>query len=306
MRFPQEIVADTVVPAIRCLLAQRLHDRGWNQDGIAGTLGVSQSAVSKYLTGGFTPDARLSEHPRLLETVDHVAEGLAEDRITRVQALGELMALVRAFETRGPICTIHEERMPELQGLGCDLCIDPGASRVLEEQEVLADVQQAVRLLTSHPGFARLVPHVGSNVAMTRRDARTLTEVAAVPGGLVEIQGSVRAPVDAAFGASRHVAEVALAVVQVDPERRAVVNVATGDDVLEALTEQGLGLLEVAPEHERDQETLAAALQEAGGVPDVLYHRGGFGIEPITYITGTTAMEAARRVVELARDLRER
>lgn len=303
MRFPQEIVTNTVIPAVRFLMSRELADAGLNQHEIADLLGVSQSAVSKYAAGRFTPDPRIAGNDRLQATVEDVAAGLADGTLTKVQALGELMALVRAFETRGPICTLHEDQMPELDGLGCDLCIDPGASRVLQEQEVLADVQRAVRRLTATPGFARLVPHVGSNVAVARPDARDLTDVAAVAGGLVDLHGEVRAPGQAGFGVSRHVAEVALAVARVDPRRRAVANVRLDDAVLEAARASGWTTREVEANLERDQARLAEVLEDADGVPDLLYHRGAFGVEPIAYVTAPDAAEAARRVLDLLRHL---
>jgi hypothetical protein len=51
--------------------------------------------------------------------------------------------------------------------------------------------------------------------------------------------------------------------------------------------------------YENRAERLRTVASEADAVPDVLYHEGAFGIEPITYILGETATDA----VETARDV---
>lgn len=301
MRFPQEVVVETFVPTVRYLLARSLSDRGMSQEAVAEHVGVSQSAVSQYVLGKFDPHPDLADHPRVRETVDRVARGLADDDMAEVEALREFMGLIRALETRGPLCAIHEDQMPSLQGLGCDLCVRLEDSLVIEDQQILADVREAVRLLTSEPRFAALIPHVGSNVALARPDARDLADVAAQAGGLLELQGAVRAPGEADFGASRHVGQVALAASAVDPDRRAALNVRSADDVVAAVAAMDLEALEVEATLERDHEALVDRLRAEDRVPDVLYHRGAHGVEAITYLLAGSASEAARTACELAR-----
>jgi predicted fused transcriptional regulator/phosphomethylpyrimidine kinase/predicted transcriptional regulator len=303
MRFPQEVVVETFVPTVRYLLARSLSERGLSQEAVADHVGVSQSAVSKYVLGKADPHPDLVDHPRVRETVDRVAEGLAADEMTDVEALREFMALIRALETRGPICSIHEEQMPGLQGLGCDLCVRLEDSLVIEDQEILADVREAVRLLESEPRFADLVPHVGSNVALARPGAEELTDVAAVAGGLVDLQGEVRAPGEPDFGASRTVGQVALAAARVDPDRRAALNIRSADDVVGAAQAMGLDVLEVEAALERDREALVERLREEGRVPNLLFHRGAHGVEAIAYLLTGSASEAARTACSLAAEV---
>ena len=48
MRFIEEVVVEAFLPTIRSMLAERLRERGLTQTEVAETLGISQSAVSKY------------------------------------------------------------------------------------------------------------------------------------------------------------------------------------------------------------------------------------------------------------------
>lgn len=298
MRFPEEIVAERFVPTVRALLVAALEKRGLRQGAIAQALGISQSAVSKYQLGKFQPDRWLAREPRLVATVERVADGLATKRITSFEALGQLLALVREFENRGPICAIHEDEMPSLRGTGCDLCIRGVTSDVLKEQRALGSVRRAAQILEAAPGFAAWIPHVGTNVAEAVEGASDATHVAALPGGFIVMKGAVRTLGPPELGVSQFMGEIALTVARASRGlKRAALNVRTGDAFLAAARTRGLAVAKIAPALEREPAALADALSR--GVPDVFYHEGDFGIEPQTYLVAASAREAAELVSKL-------
>lgn len=289
MHLAEEVVAQHFAPTWRSLLVRGLDDRGLSQVEIAALLGISQSAVSKHLLGKLGGDPRLEREPRMQEAAARVAKGLAEKSMGAFEALHQAEALVRQFEDRGPICAIHEEEVPALQGLGCDLCIRVGSSALVGEQAVLQDLKAGLRVLEATPGLARLLPHVGTNLARALPGARDATQVAAVPGRLFEMRGGVKVPAAPEFGVSRHTAEVLLAVLRSDPDRLAVLNLAPDPALLDRARAKGLRVERVAPDVERSPSSLAFA----GPAPDVFHHEGAFGIEPQAYLTARSALEAA-------------
>lgn len=306
MKLPEEIVTDHFVPTVRALLARDLEARGLNQSRIAAALGLSQSAVSKYLTGKLQADPLLARDARVQATIARVGEGLATKALSPFGALSELMALVRELENRGPICMLHEREMPALQGLGCDLCVrlsSPQTDTLREEQETLANLRQAVRLLELSPDFARLRPHVGTNLAMALRHAKDASQVAAVPGGFYELRGFVKAPAAPEFGVSRHVAEVLLAVASADPMKRACLNIASTPAILAACEAAGLRALRIEAQDEKRPANIPARIPK-GAAPDVLYHEGDFGIEPIAYLVGVDAIAVAEMALAVLRGMR--
>ncbi len=298
--LPSEIVVERFVPTARAMLAAALDERGFTQQEIADRIGVTQAAVSNLVNGNVAVEERFSEDPRMVETIERIADGFDEDRMDGVDAMAELLALVEAFEDRGPICAVHEESMPELEGLGCDLCVRGTDSEVLAERDVLASVRRAGRLLAGTDAMVEHVPNVGTNVGMALPDAADPTDVAAIPGRIYRMRGSVEVPANPEFGASEHVARTVLAARSVDPDARAALNVATSDELLAAARERGIEPLEFDPEYEDRGEHLREAMAARGEVPPVLFHRGAFGIEPVTFVLGRTAVEAAELAVDLA------
>ncbi|WP_137288386.1 thiamine-phosphate synthase family protein [Natronorubrum halophilum] len=297
--LPSELVVDRFLPTVRAMLATRLADRGMTQQEIAADLGVTQAAVSKYVSGEGGGDDRFRDDPETVATVDRIADGLSSGEMDGYDALAELLALVRSLEDRGPICALHEEEMPSLQGLGCDLCVRGLDPDVRAERDVLANVRTAARSLAGIPGMASAVPSVGTNVGMALPEARDETDVAAIPGRIYAIGRRIEIPANPEFGASKHVSTAVLAASTVDPEIRGAINIATDDGILEAARSRGMDPLEFDADYDDRGEHLRNRFEERGGVPRVAYHRGAFGIEPVTYVFARTAVDAAELVDEL-------
>lgn len=299
LRLPSEIIVEQVLPTLRVCLARELASRDLTQQEIADNLGVTQAAVSKYVSGDAPTEDRIADHPRTRETVEHVAGGLATGEMDSYDALAEVLELIRAFEDRGPICELHEEAMPALQGLGCDLCVRGQDQALSAERDVLASVRKAARILATSPGMAGFVPNVGTNVGGALPDADDPSDVAAIPGRIYAIGGRVEVPANPEFGASQHVSTLLLAAMETDPELCGAINLATDDALLDAARDRGIEPFEFDAAYDDRAERLRERFEEHGEVPRVLYHRGAFGIEPITYVLGESAEAAARLAADL-------
>lgn len=296
--MPEEIVVESFLPTFRALLATELDDRGLTQQEIADYLGVSQPAVSKYVAGEVGVEQRFVEDPRTMEAAGRIADGLVTGDMTGFDALAETLALVRVLEDRGPICEVHEREMPALQGLGCDLCVRGHDSGALDENEVLHDVREAVRRFRNLEGAADHVPNVGSNVCRALEKAEGVDDVAGVPGRIYTMRERIHVPSNPEFGASENVASAVLSASAVDPGVRGALNLATSEELLGAADSLGLEAVEFDPGYEGRWRRLTEKFGETG-VPAIAYHRGDFGIEPVLYVFGETAVDAVERTGDL-------
>ena len=292
LQLPSEIIVERFLPTARAMLATELAAEGCSQQTIADKLGLSQAAVSKYLNSDRPGDPRFADNAEMQATIEYIASGFADGSVDEYEALAELLELIESFEDRGPICAVHEEEMPALQGLGCDLCVRGQDPRVETERAVLRNVREAVRMFVSAAAVVDHIPNVGTNIGMAMPDADDPPDVAAVPGRIHAMGGQANDPADPVFGASEHVATTVLAMATVAPERRGALNLKTSDALLDALTAAGLSTAEFEAGYENRYERLTDLLAETEPTPDVLYHEGAFGIEPITYVFGDDAIDA--------------
>jgi len=291
MKFIEEIAVEEFLPTFRSLLAEALREEGLTQNEVADLLGISQSAVSKYVHGEVDRNERLLADEQVRELVDRLADGLADGELTPVEALIEAEVLIRKLERGGALATLHTEAVPELADHDGEFTIHDPDSRLRETGQVRASVRRGLRLLRNSESFAGQIPAVGSNLVECLSDAESIDDVAAVPGRLLAVRGQLTVPGEPEFGVSQHVAGVLLAARANGSDARAALNVTYSEAIRDALADQG----QVPAEFNAElviEEAVAAAL-DATPDADVLYQTGGFGVEPVLYILGPNAPTVA-------------
>jgi len=158
MRFIEEIVVDRFLPTVRSLLAERLRGDGMTQEEVAETLGISQSAVSKYAAGAVTRERAVVEDPQVQDTIDAVARGLAAETMTPTEALIELEVLIRRLEEDGVLAELHQRTEPALAEVAGFGAIHAPDSPARERAAVLASLRQGLQRLTAIEPIAEQIP----------------------------------------------------------------------------------------------------------------------------------------------------
>ncbi|WP_277554166.1 thiamine-phosphate synthase family protein [Halobaculum limi] len=305
MKFIEEVVVDEFLPTVRAMLAEELRDRDLTQREVADTLGISQSAVSKYAHGDVATNDRVANDDRVRETVERVAAGLADGDLTRVAALVELEVLIRRLEAGDLLADLHEAAMPALAGAEYDFAIHDPDSGLRDRERTLSSLRRGLRTLTAASGFAGLIPNVGSNLAECVPDAVDIEDVAAVPGRIFDVKGTATVPSDPEFGVSEHVAGVLLSARDAGLDVRGAVNVRYNPALVDALAADGVTTVEFTPveygetsDGTDDPVRAALADRDAASLGDVVavYQTGGVGVEPVLYVIGPDAPTVARVV----------
>lgn len=181
--------------------------------------------------------------------------------------------------------------------------------KALEEKErylALKNVKEAVSILENSSEFAGLIPEVGCNIGMAIPGAITSEDIAAVEGRIVRYREKANPVGCVDFGASRHVAGVVLAALREKPDIKAAINVKYSEELLGACKEMGLGISSFDRTEEPEGVSTmdwgtSEAIKKYGGVPEVIYDKGGTGKEPMIRLLGVDASEVAKFAVKLAR-----
>ena len=171
-------------------------------------------------------------------------------------------------------------------------------------------VKKALVIIQNSDDMAELIPEVRSNLVMARKDASSIDDVVGVPGRITTVKGRPRAFMKPEFGASSHMARLILEVMKHDPKRRSAINLRYNQDIIEICEKLGLKVsfynrME-EPEDMRSQEGhtvswgVEQAIKRLGEVPDIIYHTGDWGKEPIIALIGIDAVEVAKMAVCIA------
>ncbi|MEM3793236.1 MAG: bifunctional hydroxymethylpyrimidine kinase/phosphomethylpyrimidine kinase [Candidatus Bathyarchaeia archaeon] len=183
-----------------------------------------------------------------------------------------------------------------------------------EKWDVIMNVKSAVKLLEEKPIVSKLIPETSSNLVMALSYARSLSEVAGIPGRIVRIQDRVKAVMEPSFGVSRHVASTVLTAMRFNPAVRAGMNIRMERRILEVCQKLGFKIssydrrLEPIEIKTREGLTTSWGAEQAikalsGKVPDIIYHDGDWGKEPMITVLGVDALDVALKVIKIAEAL---
>jgi len=305
MRPPCEYVVKRMLPQIRARAARILIERHkWSAAEAARALGVSVPSVLKY--------GRIVAQPTELpeELLEKTAEELVEDVLSGHlggRTVWTICRLCIKLRIGNMLCRPHREAYKAAGLEECDICVK-WASVIGEEGEerirVLENLREAVRMLTSSPEFALLIPEVRSNIAMAVEGAVNRLDVAAVPGRITVVRGMPVAVAEPEFGASAHLSKILLAVTGKRPKLRAVICVKYDDAIRKVLERLGFRTVFLRRKTGSDEELASDAAKEAARHEwiDAVIDLGGINIEPVTYVFGESAIEAARKALNIARE----
>jgi hydroxymethylpyrimidine/phosphomethylpyrimidine kinase len=182
-----------------------------------------------------------------------------------------------------------------------------------ERYKVLSNVGKAVRILESCPEMTVLVAEVQMNIGMALSYALTPDDVAAVEGRISRLGRRIRATGCPSFGVSGHVARTILAVKHFDASVRAGMNLRYSEEIVDACRNVGLVTSHYdrreEPKEVKEKEGMTTfwgaseAVRRTGQVPDVIYHLGDWGKEPMITIVGKSSVEVAKKAVRVAKKL---
>ena len=174
---------------------------------------------------------------------------------------------------------------------------------------VIAGLQSGIRLLVETKGIQNLIPEVQTNFAYAKERPSSRHDVLAVQGRIVRSGDRVVPVGPLVFGASTHVASAILGVNDKFPMVRSALNIRFGEDILERVQSAGMMISSYdrrrEPDHIKGAEGSSIpwgvqdALAGATSAPDVIFHRGSHGKEPMIMIFGITPEDVVRKVRDI-------
>jgi hydroxymethylpyrimidine/phosphomethylpyrimidine kinase len=146
--------------------------------------------------------------------------------------------------------------------------------------------------------------------------AEGIDDVAAIDGRIVKTSEGVRAAGNPKFGCSSHLAKYIIEVTRHDETKTAAINIKFSDDILKILKKWGMTISlydrRKEPKKTKNVEGMTIpwgvkeAIKKIGKAPDVIYHKGDVGKEPMIVIFGKQAYDLAKLAVQLAKEMEKK
>lgn len=182
-----------------------------------------------------------------------------------------------------------------------------------ERYRIMARIQDALSILESSESLVQLMPECRINIVMALPHpyAKSSEAVCGVPGRISNVGGRLKASSCPAFGISKHVANVVLTVMNYDPTIRSAMNIRYSKEIISACNTLGWLVSHYdrtkEPDEIKEKEGatipwgVSEAIKSAGRVPDIIYHTGDYGKEPMVIILGRDPVEVAMRAIKLSK-----
>ena len=117
-----EIVAQTLLPALRALIAKELMEKyNFTQQDVASKLGLTQSAISQYLRNLRGSKIKILEKDeKINKEIENFASRIASGELNSFNALSPFCDICRSIRKSKVLCDIHKKAFPELEN--CKIC----------------------------------------------------------------------------------------------------------------------------------------------------------------------------------------
>jgi hydroxymethylpyrimidine kinase / phosphomethylpyrimidine kinase / thiamine-phosphate diphosphorylase len=167
-----------------------------------------------------------------------------------------------------------------------------------KQDKTVADLADAVRRFQEMSGAWNLIPEVQCNFVYAKSEAKQLQDVAGILGRIVRSGSNlvVAGPIE--YGGSRHVGSAVLAVRTKFPKIRSAINIKYNVNAIKKFKEAGFTILSYDRRKEpkrikvKENSTISwgvlDAIRKSAAAPDIVYHGGDVGKEPMIIVFGTT------------------
>jgi hydroxymethylpyrimidine/phosphomethylpyrimidine kinase len=190
-------------------------------------------------------------------------------------------------------------------GKGLTIVI-PKTSDLLEKE-----LLSAINKFTNIKGIYKYIPECQTNFVYSKSHPNTTIDILGLEGRIVKTGTAVTVAGKLKYGGSKHVASAVLEITRRFPSVRSALNIKFDDKIIEKATAKKYCVsyydrrLESRKNKNKEGMTISwgirAAISDSKTPPDIIYHKGGIGKEPMILIFGKTPTQVLAKLVKIMR-----
>ena len=155
--------------------------------------------------------------------------------------------------------------------------------------------------------ISNLIPECQTNFVFSKIRPKKIENILGISGRLVRAGDNVIQAGDLVFGGSQHVANAVIEVSKKFPEIRSAINIKYDPKRITKAKKRKMSVLSYDRKKEPKNSKLKQNSSISWGVsnclkskmPDIIYHKGDLGKEPMIIVLGTTPAEVVRKIKQI-------
>jgi hypothetical protein len=121
--LPCEVGVKTVLPAVKAIMARQIVEKhGLNEQQTADLLGLSQSAVSRYISKERGNLLEINGSTEVLVLIDQMVTSLIKEPDNKTEVLTLFCQICTSIREKGLMCPFCQKEMPTEWAENCFFC----------------------------------------------------------------------------------------------------------------------------------------------------------------------------------------
>ena len=181
------------------------------------------------------------------------------------------------------------------------------------QDELISELKQAIIQFTAIKNAYKIIPECQTNFVYAKINPKSIRDIAGVTGRIVRTKRELEIAGEIEYGGSKHVASALLSVKKKFPTIRSAINLKYEVQTIEKFKKNNLSILRYDRTKEpmiiKSKEGLSVkwgvstAIHKVNEIPDIIYHEGDFGKEPMIIVFGERPMDVLQKIKMVLRRL---
>lgn len=182
-------------------------------------------------------------------------------------------------------------------------------TQIKNKDEIRTELSHAISKFVEIKNIYKNIPECQTNFVFSKKDPKSIKDILGVLGRIVKTGNTVTVAGDLVYGGSKHVATALITINKKFPDVRSAINLKYNKETISKLRKERL----LISSYDRNAEPKNVKTKEGSSItwgikyaiknlkesPDVIYHKGDFGKEPMIIIFAKTPALIIEKISKL-------
>ncbi|MCE9652842.1 MAG: bifunctional hydroxymethylpyrimidine kinase/phosphomethylpyrimidine kinase [Nitrosarchaeum sp.] len=182
-------------------------------------------------------------------------------------------------------------------------------TQIKNKDDIREELTHAINEFVQIKNIYKFIPECQTNFVFSKKSPRSIKEILGVSGRIVKTGNSVTVAGDLEYGGSKHVATALIVMNKKFPEICSAINLRYSEDIILKLRKKRV----IISSYDRNDEPktiknkdrssvgwgIKHAIRNLKNPPDIIYHKGDFGKEPMIIVFAKTPTSVIEKISNL-------
>lgn len=182
-------------------------------------------------------------------------------------------------------------------------------TKIEKRDSIKTTLNNAVKQFTQIKNIYSFIPEVQTNFVFSKKNPKSIKDIVGISGRIVKDRKTVQVVGNFEYGGSKHIGNAVITVSKKFPQIRSSANIRFNEKTVKKFQKKGMRVLsydrqkEPAKTKAKENSTIIwgikNAIKNVSRPPDVIFHKGDLGKEPMILVFGKTPKEVVQKISKL-------